>query len=52
MATNQARVTNHQGREVDVVHGVAGKAAVPSIVSAASDAIGGGAGASAALDAA
>ena len=52
VATHQARVTAHQGREVDLAHGIAGKAAVPSIVSAASDAIGGGAGASAALDAA
>ena len=35
-----------------MAHGVAEKAAVPGIVWAASDAIGGGAGASAALDAA
>jgi hypothetical protein len=48
----QAAALTHQVREVDVAHGVAEKAAVPGLVWAASDAMGGGAGAGAALDAA
>ena len=52
MMRRQTAALTHQVREVDVAHGVAEKTAVPGLVWAASDAMGGGAGASVALDAA